>query len=488
MKKLFRLQVLAAALETALMLCVISCSNSSDSLPITVPTGGGTVITTGGGGTTNPTGPTTTPAQNGQITYTIKFEKTSEWRGTVTGALPESMACVCGTEYTLPENNLRCRNDLTYTSTIYKAKGWRRKDSSVKYASGAKVKDLAAKDGDVVTLCPNFESTDLYLVFYKSESTLYGEITLYADSGDILTEDMIPAPNERTGYKFGGWYCKDDETKALVDFKNYKVTEKAYFMPKYSAGVYTATFVSERGEVPSPVSWTYESYSSNSIDLTKAPYVLSATGYKFAGWYKAGAYSATTKISYSDSSDATLTAKWTPWSATLSYNKNAPAGKTVNGYMANTQLSYNTPAQLRANTYYASGLKFAGWNTKADGSGTSCAEGTSYTWMGSGDNESVELFAQWEKLQTSITVAISAPATSSDIKLNYNPASNCFVALLTGASVFKWYVDGSLVQNETGGTLSASLLTLGQHSVMATTEYAGRSYGNTIVVNVTAGE
>lgn len=487
MKNLFRLRTLAAALGVALLLCAISCSNSSDSMPVIIPTDGGTVVTTGGGGTSNPTGPTTTPAQNGQITYTIKFEKDSAL-GTVTGTLPESMTCVGGTEYTLPENNLRCRKDFAYSSYIYKAKGWIKKTGYTTYESGAKVKDLATKDGDVVTLCPNFGTTDLCLVFYKTTSADYGYITLYADSGDVLAEDMIPAPNEKTGYKFDGWYLKGDATQALVDFKNYKVTEKAYFMPKYSAGVYTATFVSERGTVPSPVTWTYESYSSNSIDLTKAPYVLNAVGYKFAGWYKAGAYSATTKISYSDSSDATLTAKWTSWSATLSYNKNAPAGKTVNGYMSSTTLSYNTPAQLTSNAYYASGLKFSGWNTKADGSGTSYAEGTSYTWAGSGDNESVELFAQWEKLQTSITVAISAPASDSDISLNYNPASNCFWARLTGASVFKWYVDGSLVQNETGATLSASLLTLGQHSVMATTEYAGRSYGNTIVVNVTAGE
>ena len=52
-------------------------------------------------------------------------------------------------------------------------------------------------------------------------------------------------------------------------------------------------------------------------------------------------------------------------------------------------------------------------------------------------------------------------------------------------STFKWYIDGASAENETGATLSDYVLSTGQHSVMVTTELAGRTYGTTLIVTVT---
>ena len=107
-------------------------------------------------------------------------------------------------------------------------------------------------------------------------------------------------------------------------------------------------------------------------------------------------------------------------------------------------------------------------------------------WKGNANNETITLYAQWEKLQTSIDISIkSSSPTNSDIKLNYDSSSKYFKAVLAGASTFKWYIDGVAVENETGATLSAYALSEGQHSVMVTTQFGGKTYGTVLTVNVT---
>ena len=74
---------------------------------------------------------------------------------------------------------------------------------------------------------------------------------------------------------------------------------------------------------------------------------------------------------------------------TVSYNiNNATSGTEPSSQTKN----HNVPLTLRSNTgaLARSGYTFAGWNTQADGQGTSYAEGASYT-----DNAAVTLYAKW---------------------------------------------------------------------------------------------
>lgn len=82
-------------------------------------------------------------------------------------------------------------------------------------------------------------------------------------------------------------------------------------------------------------------------------------GYTFKGWaesakatkvkYKAGA-------KFNGNKNTTLYAVWTANKYTVSYNKNGGKGK-----IANTKMTYNKNAKLRANTFKRSGHKFTGW-------------------------------------------------------------------------------------------------------------------------------
>ncbi|MFA5574619.1 MAG: InlB B-repeat-containing protein [Brumimicrobium sp.] len=62
------------------------------------------------------------------------------------------------------------------------------------------------------------------------------------------------------------------------------------------------------------------------------------------------------------------------------------------GTMANQTIAEGGSANLNSNTFTRSGYVFAGWNTNADGSGTSYADGDNFN-MGSAD---VTLYAQWD--------------------------------------------------------------------------------------------
>lgn len=267
------------------------------------------------------------------IKYTIKFEKKSSYSVSVEGTLPDSIECVYDTEYVLPKNELTC----TSGSIEYKPRGWTKNysgDYSDLYSIGEfsddeKVKNLTTVDGGTVTLYACFSNEDRYaLTFYKDDSAYYLSTTalVYADKDEIIGKDKVPEAKSKTGYNFDGYYLSTDESKSIIDFDTYKVTGDATFKPSYSYATYTATFVSEYGTAPEPLSWTYSpSYYPDYTDISTGIYKLSTIGYDFDGWYEENAWYRTNEIYHNKSADMTLTAKWVPWTATLCYYTNSPS-------------------------------------------------------------------------------------------------------------------------------------------------------------------
>lgn len=101
----------------------------------------------------------------------------------------------------------------------------------------------------------------------------------------------------------------------------------------------------------------------------------------------------------------------------VTYRPNAPEDSTVSGYMAPTMHMYNnstayngepvtgigyTDTALRKNSYTCTGYIFAGWNTKADGSGQSFADEQEVLNLTTEDNGIVKLYAQWIKAEGSL--------------------------------------------------------------------------------------
>ena len=86
----------------------------------------------------------------------------------------------------------------------------------------------------------------------------------------------------------------------------------------------------------------------------------------------------------------TLYAQWTANTYTVAYNKNGGSGVMTSGTH-----TYDATKSLTANAFTRTGYTFTGWNTKADGSGTSYANQANVLNMTSINDDTVTLYAQW---------------------------------------------------------------------------------------------
>jgi pilin isopeptide linkage protein/uncharacterized repeat protein (TIGR02543 family) len=87
---------------------------------------------------------------------------------------------------------------------------------------------------------------------------------------------------------------------------------------------------------------------------------------------------------------------WQRVSYPITFDKNSD---DASGSMAQ-QTYQGDPLTLSTNTFYRLGYDFAGWNTAADGSGTSYADGATIDSLDS----AMTLYAQWEEIDTTVTV------------------------------------------------------------------------------------
>ena len=122
------------------------------------------------------------------------------------------------------------------------------------------------------------------------------------------------------------------------------------------------------------------------------------TGYTFKNWNTKADGSGTSyadkasvkNLSSSNGATVTLYAQWTANKYTVTYNANGGTGT-----MANQELTYDKAAPLNANTFKRTGYRFNGWNTKADGTGTSYADKASVKNLTANSGGTVTLYAKW---------------------------------------------------------------------------------------------
>lgn len=79
----------------------------------------------------------------------------------------------------------------------------------------------------------------------------------------------------------------------------------------------------------------------------------------------------------------------------ITYNGN---GNNSGSTAAQTDITYNSSATLRANGFVKTGYNFIGWNTNAAGTGSTYQPGTSLTVTGN-----VTLYAMWQQITYSVT-------------------------------------------------------------------------------------
>ena len=118
-------------------------------------------------------------------------------------------------------------------------------------------------------------------------------------------------------------------------------------------------------------------------------------GYIFQGWeYNGTTYREGATIS-NIQSDITLVAQWNPITYSVVFDKNEGSGT-----MDRQTFTYDVAQSLSANTFIRNKYEFAGWNTTANGSGTSYDDEEEVINLTATNGAIITLYAQWQKLYT----------------------------------------------------------------------------------------
>ncbi|MBE6740923.1 MAG: hypothetical protein E7570_01330 [Ruminococcaceae bacterium] len=162
-------------------------------------------------------------------------------------------------------------------------------------------------------------------------------------------------------------------------------------------------------------------WSATGIDGTKVtlPEIDNPTGYTITGFEKSAKGTLETitenskeKMVYTfGDGDGVIEANCTANTYTVEYDGNG----ATKGSMTSKQLTYDASYyQLPTNGFTRTGYNFVGWNTEADGSGTSYNNKQMVRNLASGEGEVVTLYAQWAEKTYKVTFKYPAAMNMED--------------------------------------------------------------------------
>ncbi|WP_372971475.1 InlB B-repeat-containing protein [Marinobacter sp.] len=249
--------------------------------------------------------------------------------------------------------------------------------------------------------------TDTFtLSFDSAGGTQVDDIT--QDSGTAITEPSNPT---REGYSFLDW---DPELPATMPAGDLDLTAQ------WTANTYSIAYDANEGTgTTADSSHTYDTASA----LTSNGFTRE--GYSFAGWNTAADGSGTsyadgesvTDLSATNGATVTLYAQWTGNTYSIAYDANEGTGTTTD-----SSHTYDTASALTNNGFNREGYSFAGWNTAADGTGTSYADGASVTDLSATDGATVTLYAQWTANEYALTFDSDGGTEVADITQDFGTA------------------------------------------------------------------
>lgn len=312
-----------------------------------------------------------------------------------------------------------------YTRSGYTQQGWASNAAGTikTYNLGA---NYTANQG--TTLYPYWVA-DSYTITYNKGAYGIGTNTSENKSyGDTLILPSTPQFT-RTGYIQTGWASDTAGTILLYDLgASFTENESLILYPYWSRNIYTLTINPNGGSMYNGANTTTDiftttfaygvkTYIGNPFD---GDYIINnntptRAGYTFNGFTfsngsgqkntagatfywdgqspeeNAGSCGVSTDsyiFNGNYAGDVTVTANWTGNTYTVKYNANGGTGTT-----ASSSHVYGTAKALTANGFTQTGYSFTGWNTAANGTGTSYSDKQSVSTLTTGSE--IELFAQW---------------------------------------------------------------------------------------------
>jgi len=190
----------------------------------------------------------------------------------------------------------------------------------------------------------------------------------------------------RTGHNFLSWNTKSDGTgTSYTSGSSYTQDMPVTLYARWEKCTYAVKYDANGGSgAPAAQTKIY----GTALTLSSAK--PARTGYNFLGWNTKADGSGTNYASgspYTQDAPVTLYARWEKCTYAVKYDANGGSGAPA----AQTKI-FGTSLTLSSAKPSRTGYNFLGWNTKADGSGTNYAAGSSYT-----ADSAVTLYAHWEK-------------------------------------------------------------------------------------------
>lgn len=284
-----------------------------------------------------------------------------------------------------------------------------------------------------------------YTIRFNGNKSTSGTMADMTSREYDMTYKLRSNTYERKGYKFTGWDTKPDGSgksyanKEEIENLSSKNGAVITLYAQWSKQVYTITYKVNGGKL---ASGSTEKYAVNSKTFTlKNP---TRTGYTFLGWYKQKSFKTkVTQIKKGSVGNITLYAKWKLNKYQVAYKGNG----STSGTMKNVSTyNYGNSYTLAANKFKRTGYTFTGWNTKADGSGTSYQNKEEVRNLSKKNNKTITLYAQWEKKQYTIKYELNGGTVVKSNKRTYyyDTKTFKFSAPVREGYTFKgWYTESN---------------------------------------------
>ena len=183
---------------------------------------------------------------------------------------------------------------------------------------------------------------------------------------------------------------------------------------------YTLSYDANGGTGTTPTSVTATVGSALTIATNTGPTPLVRTNYTFTNWNTQanglGTSYAPGASTFMPGSNVTLYAIWTPVDHTLSYDLNGAAGTPP----TSQTVTHDTTATVTSSVPTRTGYTFTGWNTLANGTGTSYASGATTSPI----TTDITLYAIWsadEVTTTTSTTSTTLPASTTTVPVTSPP-------------------------------------------------------------------
>jgi uncharacterized repeat protein (TIGR02543 family) len=318
-----------------------------------------------------------------------------------------------------------------------------------------------------VTLYAKWVLSSIRLTYDANGGTGAPPADTHTAGSTVNLSSTIPV---RSGYTFGGW-----NLQANGGGTNY-ASSASYVIPgsdtvlyaKWTAVNYKLVYNANGG--PNAPADLLNQIVNTIITLSST--IPTWIGYTFLGWNTLADgtgtdYSASSSFTM-PANDATLYAKWQGNPFTLYYNGNNGGNITPSSQAR----SAGTTANISSSIPLRTGYTFAGWNTAANGSGTSYTAGASLAMPGS----NLTLYAQWTAVNSSVTYDAnggSGAPSGSNATIGQTVTVTAGVPTRTGFTFTGW----NTAANGSGTPYSATdTFTMGGSAVTLYAQWTATAY------------